>query len=229
MGTAGVALFDDDTACDVRDHFVHFLATAGDAAAATRSLLAAFAVAIEDVDDGPVFWLALAATQWKYGCLVPDVRSRAIDIIDSGADLLRWQGSADRNRRQAVLRELREKLLSPQPRPRRPRRRKPIEVPSVRVASPDGRAAAVAFQLGPSPVPGAPRMQVLVMFEMPDGGGGGGVFVADCEWDQVKLSWTSVDTLEVGYPASARVDDRKEQAFFRDRVIAITYRSVPDD
>jgi hypothetical protein len=47
MGTAGVGLFDDDTACDVRDHFVHFLATAGDAAEATRSLLAAWAAAIE--------------------------------------------------------------------------------------------------------------------------------------------------------------------------------------
>jgi hypothetical protein len=129
MGTAGGALFDDDTACDVRDHFVHSLATAGDAAEATRSLLAAFAVAIEDVDDGPVFWLALAATQWKYGCLVPDVRSRAIDVIDNGADLSRWQGSADRKRRQVVLRELREKLLSPQPRPRGLRRRKPIDVP----------------------------------------------------------------------------------------------------
>ena len=229
MGTSGVALFDDDTACDVRDHFVHFLATAGDAAEATRSLLETWAVAIEDVDDGPVFWLALAATQWKYGCLVPDVRSRAIEVIDSGADLARWQGSADQKRRQTVLRELRERLLSPQPRPRRPRRRKPIEVPSVRVASPNGRAAAVAFQLGPSPVPRAPRMQVLVMFEMPDGGGGGGVFVADCEWDQVRLSWVSADTLEIAYPSSARVDDRKERAFFRGTMIAVTYSPIPDD
>jgi hypothetical protein len=72
-------------------------------------------------------------------------------------------------------------------------------------------------------------MQALVEFEMPDGGGGGGVFVADCEWHQVKLSWVSADTLEIAYPASARVDDRKEQAFFRGRVVTVTYRSVPDD
>jgi hypothetical protein len=72
-------------------------------------------------------------------------------------------------------------------------------------------------------------MQVLVEFEMPDGGGGGGVFVADCEWHRVKLSWVSVDTLEIAYPASARAYDRKEQLLFRDRIIGIACRSVPDD
>lgn len=226
MGTAGTGLFDDDTACDVRDDFVHLLATAGDPAAATRSLIETWAAAIADIDEGPVFWLALAATQWKYGCLSADVRSRAIDVIDGGSDLSRWQGSAHRKRRETVLRELREKLLSPQPRPRRPRRRKPIEIPSVRVPSPDGRATAVAFQVGPSPVHDAPRMQVMIEFEMPDGPGGGGVFGAECGWDQVKLSWVDADTLQIEHPASARISDRKEKTLFRGRVIRITYRAV---
>jgi hypothetical protein len=225
-GNCGRRLFDDDTACDVRDDFVHLLATAGDPAMATRSLIETWAAAIEDVDEGPVFWLALAATQWKYGCLSADVRSQALDVIDGGSDLARWQGSAHRKRRDTVLRELRERLLSPQPPPRRPRRRKRIEIPSVRVPSPDGRAAAVAFQLGPSPVPGAPRMQVMVEFEMPDGPGGGGVFVADCAWDQVRLSWVDANTLQIEHPASARVADRKEEAFFRGRIIKIRYRAV---
>jgi hypothetical protein len=141
MGTSGVGFFDDDTACTVRDEFIHLLTTAANPAEATRSIIDARAAAIADIDDGPVLWLALADRQWSYGCLVPDVRTRAIDVIDSGADLSRWQSPADLKRRQAVLRRLREKILSPQPRPRRPRRRKPIHIPSVRVAAPDGSAA----------------------------------------------------------------------------------------
>jgi hypothetical protein len=69
-------------------------------------------------------------------------------------------------------------------------------------------------------------MQVMVEFDMPDGSGGGGVFVADCAWDQVRLSWVDADTLQIEHPASARVSDRKDQAFLHGRVIKITYRAV---
>lgn len=227
MGTSGVALFADDTACDVRDEFIDLLASGMESGEATKALTEGWAAEIADVDDGPVFWLALAATQWKYGCLQAKVQSRAIDVIDRGVDLARWQGAADQKRRQAVLLALREQLLSPQPKRRRPRRRKPIHVPSVRVPSPDGRAAAKAFALGPSPWPGAPRMQVMVEFNMPDGPGGGGVFTADCEWDQVRLSWLDAATLRIEHPASAKISTRKDAARYRTETVRIEYKPFP--
>jgi len=79
MGTVGTGVFDDDTACDVQREFLELLGRGSDSDDATRELLASWADAIEDADDGPVFWIALAATQWEYGCLLPEVRARALN------------------------------------------------------------------------------------------------------------------------------------------------------
>jgi hypothetical protein len=74
-----------------------------------------------------VVWLALAVSQWRTGRLLPDVRARAIEVIDNGADLHRW-GSADPKTRRAraqVLAKTRDQLLSPPPEPKRiPRTRR---------------------------------------------------------------------------------------------------------
>ena len=48
-----------------------------------------------DEDEACVFWLALAATQSKLGRLIDLVRDRAIEIIDSGADLRRWENKPE--------------------------------------------------------------------------------------------------------------------------------------
>jgi hypothetical protein len=84
--------------------------------AATDELMRRMADAIDDVDDGPVFWIALAATQWKVGRLEDRVRDRALAIIRDGGDLARWQNAAERRRRSQVLLKLEMDLLSP-PRP----------------------------------------------------------------------------------------------------------------
>ena len=67
-------------------------------------------------DEKPVFWLALAAAQSRLGRLDENVRRRALAVIDSGADLVRWRSAgpevaADRS---AVLDDLREELAGPQ-------------------------------------------------------------------------------------------------------------------
>lgn len=111
----GIAqFFGDDTACDVRDQFIELLSDGVSPAEATKALLTSWAPAVQDFDDGPIFWLALAATQWKYGCLLPDVQSEAIQIIDNNVGLSRWEGHAAATRRK-VLSALRAQLLSPQP------------------------------------------------------------------------------------------------------------------
>jgi hypothetical protein len=219
MGTYGVRLFHDDTANDVRDDFLNLLRQGHSAEESSKMLLSEWSTSIDDNDDGPTFWLALAATQCEYGCLEADVRQQAVAIIDEGADLGRWSGKL-LERRRAVLVELRAKLLGPQPKARRPRKVKKTEPPPrYEVASQDGRGRAVAFSM-----PGAAFMQVYVEREVGASRGGGSVFVAFCAFDDVDLEWMSGPALRITYPAGAVVQQQASQHFFCGEVVPIVYQ-----
>ncbi len=120
MGAWGTAIFSDDTARDVRDAYIDFLGDGLSGPEATKKLLDEWSKSLVDPDEAPVFWLALAATQWKCGRLEQDVLQHALSVIDSGSDLARWNvGSKDYKKRQAVLEKLRAELCSLQPPVRR--------------------------------------------------------------------------------------------------------------
>ncbi len=72
---------------------------------------------IEDEDDEPLFWFALADTQWKYGRLLDEVKKEALKHIELGKNLLRWKEENPKqySKRKKVLEELKKKLESPQP------------------------------------------------------------------------------------------------------------------
>jgi hypothetical protein len=101
----------------VREDYRELLGEGYEGEEATRLLLEDHAEVLDDPDDAPDLWLALAATQWKVGRLEDEVRRRAIELIDSGADLRRWcdlEGSpADLKRRETALAKLREQLEGP--------------------------------------------------------------------------------------------------------------------
>ena len=220
MGTSGIGLFSDDTARDVKRDFVALLRGGASAEEATRRLKRDASRLLQDMDEGPIFWLALAATQWDYGCLDDEVKQLAIEVIDTGAGLDRWSGKALEKRR-AVLAILRDKLLSTQPKAKRPRKRKPDEpVPSYSVASPDGLGRATAFQL-----PGAPFMQVMIQREVMGQRGGGSVFVADCDFDQVEIEWLPGPVLQITYPAGVSIQQQKETHFYLGEIIGIVYKT----
>ena len=84
---------------------------------ATEILLGEYREILDDPDAGPVFWLALAATQWRCGRLESGVLAQAIEVIDTGAGLDIWREAHPQlfQKRLAVLRGLRKTLLSPQP------------------------------------------------------------------------------------------------------------------
>lgn len=119
MGAWGTALFSDDVTCDVRDAYRERIAAGMDGPAATDDLLKQWKVdSCAPIDDDVIlFWLALAATQWKVGRLEDRVQARALEIIDSGEDLKRWeaQGPKPLAKRLAVLQQLKQQLQSPQP------------------------------------------------------------------------------------------------------------------
>lgn len=124
MGTWGVGLYSDDEARDVRDTYRDLLGDGLEGPAASDRLLKTWGRLVDDQDAGPVFWLALADTQWRLGRLEPRVRDRALAVIQGGHDLRRWADQPkDRKKREAILARLREQLLAAPPPPRRVPRR----------------------------------------------------------------------------------------------------------
>lgn len=117
MSASSVAIFGDDTACDVRDEYVDHLRYGLSGKQATTQMIADWSGELADSDDGPVFWLALAATQWKYGRLEPRVKAKALAVIRKKLDLPRWEESDPKTvkAREKVLDRLRVQLESEQP------------------------------------------------------------------------------------------------------------------
>ncbi len=127
MGTWGPGIFSDDFACDVRNDFRELIGEGLDSAAATVQLEEQYKDVIGDPEDDErdVFWIALAATQTQCGRLQERVRTKALVVIDSGADLRRWMEEEDRSllrRRKRALEKLRVRLLGPQRAPTKIRR-----------------------------------------------------------------------------------------------------------
>jgi hypothetical protein len=108
MGTCGTGIFDDDTTCDVRDTFEDAMSEGLDARAATDRVLSDDAFDLEDADDGPLVWLALAALQLEHGGIGFDVRGNALRIIEVGEGLDRWEEASEGllEERKRVLEEL---------------------------------------------------------------------------------------------------------------------------
>jgi len=123
MGTWGAGIFDCDLANDVREDFMGSLRTGSTPEEATEELKQSYAPAINDADDGPVFWAALAETQWDLGRLVDEVRNRASKALELPIDKQHWASLYDA--RIAEFQRLSEKLNSAQPAKKRIRRWKP--------------------------------------------------------------------------------------------------------
>jgi hypothetical protein len=115
MGTWASGLFSDDLACDIRDEYRDYIANGKSDIDATETLLQNYK-SLSDKDEAPIFWLALAATQWSLGRLEQRVLNEALSIIETGTDLKRWeQNPKAYKKRKAILQKLRERLKSPQP------------------------------------------------------------------------------------------------------------------
>lgn len=123
MGSWGVGLFSDDTACDVRDEYRQAVSEGLDAVAARDRVLERFADALDDMEDGPVVRLALAATAWKMGRLDDATRERALAIIAGREGMERWDEAGLGRKRDAELAKLAETLRSPQKPPAKPRKK----------------------------------------------------------------------------------------------------------
>lgn len=124
MGIWGTSLYNDDTACDVRDDYKDILGDGISEPEATECLIDQWKSELSDPDIASVFWLALADVQWNLGRLQDRVKQEAFLVIENGSDLVRWLSDKKLLRkRKTVLESLRQKLESPQPSEKRIRKR----------------------------------------------------------------------------------------------------------
>jgi uncharacterized protein DUF4259 len=157
MGAWGTAIFSDDTALDIRDEWRDAILDGLSAEEATARLLKSFDDYLgDDEDTEKLFWMALAAAQFETGRLVPEVRDRALAIIEGGGDVGRWYEDGDEvsaRQRERVLERLASKLRGPQPKPKRLRRTPSLSIPFdvgdvVRVYEEDGANEALVVVVG---------------------------------------------------------------------------------
>ena len=177
MGAWGTAIFSDDTALDVRDEWRDAILAGLSAEDATARLVESFADNLgEDADTEKLFWIALAATQFETGRLLPDVRDRALAIIEGGGDVDRWFEDGDEvlaKQRERVLERLAAKLRGPQPAPKRLRRRRSLSVPFevgdlVRVYGEEDEGDALVLVVGHVDEPGVERDPVVAALAWAD-------------------------------------------------------------
>lgn len=119
MGAWGVAILSDDIAEDVSFRYKDLLGENYSSEDASKIVIEEYQNDL-DVEEMTVFWLSFALIQWKLGRLQEEVKNKAIEIIDSGVDLERWEEEPKLiKKREAVLLKLKEQLHSPQPQAKR--------------------------------------------------------------------------------------------------------------
>ncbi|HDR6317227.1 hypothetical protein COJ27_26615 [Bacillus cereus] len=114
MGAWGVAILSDDIAKDIQLIYKDLLGNEYSNEEASRLVIEAYKNELDD-EEILVFWLAFAYIQWKLGRLQENVKHEALQIIESGADLARWERPKLQRKREVVLNKFREQLHSPQP------------------------------------------------------------------------------------------------------------------
>ena len=117
MGAWGTSLYANDAASDIRGDYIDKLKRGKTNDEATRELIEDNRDIIGDAEEEPLFWFALADTQWNYGRLLPEVREKALYFLSQGTELERWResGSKQMHAWAKTLDALRLKLNSPQP------------------------------------------------------------------------------------------------------------------
>lgn len=121
MGAWGTAITSDDTVADVVGHVVDRMKRGDSLLAACEDAERTFRAEINDPDDGPLVWLALAHVQWKFGSVAPRVLERVRGDVSNGRGLERWREDPKLlAQRCAALARFLAKIESANPKPSSP-------------------------------------------------------------------------------------------------------------
>lgn len=115
MGTWNSGLYSNDTTRDVKDTYISFLEKQYNNEDAFLKTYEEYKEII-GTEDEPLFWYALADTQWSVGRLMPKVRDMALGFIGEKAGCSQWEDSPKYILKwKNALQKLAEKLVSPMP------------------------------------------------------------------------------------------------------------------
>ena len=122
MGAWGTSLYTNDSASDIRGDYVDKLRRGKTNEEATKELINANLDIMGDAEEEPLFWFALADTQWSLGVLLPIVKEKALYWINRDNSMLNCQTTdmLAKAKKKIFLDDLQAKLLSPQPPVRKP-------------------------------------------------------------------------------------------------------------
>ena len=96
MGAWATSLYANDTTCDIREEYVDKLKRGKTNEEATLELIEQNREIQGDVEEEPLFWFALADTQWNYGRLLPNVKERAVFFLEKREELDRWKDAGEK-------------------------------------------------------------------------------------------------------------------------------------
>lgn len=85
MGAWGTGLYSNDSACDIRGDYIDKLKRGKTNDEATQELINSNRDIMGDVEEEPLFWFALADTQWNYGAR--HLLTLAQDSVPSGTHI----------------------------------------------------------------------------------------------------------------------------------------------
>ena len=101
MGTWNAGLFSNDTTCDVKDTYMDLLKKQFSNQEAYQKTYDEYEELI-GTDEEPLFWYALADTQWNVGRLMPEVKAIALKYIEKKGGIDLWEDSKQRCRRKST-------------------------------------------------------------------------------------------------------------------------------
>ena len=113
----GFKLYQNDTSLDVKDEFEELYNAGKNVREITDKLTEEYKSIMGDIDEEPLFWFALADTQWNLGVLMPWVKEKALYWVEKDRGMFNCQpiDMSVKEKRRKTLDELQTKLLSPQP------------------------------------------------------------------------------------------------------------------
>jgi hypothetical protein len=106
-----VGIYAMDTSADGHGDSEEAMEAGASVGEATKRILIDYADYLDDMDDEPDVYFALAAAQLQRGALQDAIRDKAIAFIDSGQILERWKDES-RPKRQEVLQQFRALLIA---------------------------------------------------------------------------------------------------------------------
>jgi len=107
------SIFNDDIAMDIKILFEELLDVDFSVKRATQSILNRYKEELNDSDDAPIIYLALAKLQTERNKLQKEIKIKALEILNNEYGLERWKeiGGQELEKRKKMLEELKQEIL----------------------------------------------------------------------------------------------------------------------